>query len=147
FPPLLSTSNRDMMYTQYELWELVTAHIAMWGNAYVRKIREPGGDLSNGIARPITDLQPINPERVRVKTDDQGNKIFEVMRLDKNGNMTRNRKPLILTTFEVMHIPGFGYNGIIGLSPIQKAHRTIGTAIAADKLAARFYSKGTLLSG
>src|SRR5262249_45462575 len=55
--------------------------------------------------------------------------------------------PLILTTFEVMHIPGFGYNGIIGLSPIQKAHRTIGTAIAADKLAARFYSKGTLLSG
>jgi HK97 family phage portal protein len=141
FPPLLDRSNASMTYTQYELWELVVTHLCLWGNAYVRKIRNPNTDL-------IVDLQPIYPGRVKVRRDRAGNKIFEVKRVDPvSGNMLVNESDMVFTDFEIMHIPGLGYDGLQGLSPIGLAARTFGTAMAGDKLAARFYSKGSMLSG
>lgn len=145
YPDIISPSNGDMRYTQFELWELVVAHLMLYGNAYVLKYRDPMGGPPG--YRPITDLRPISPDRVAVKVDDNGNKIFEVERVDKDGNIQADKPKIILTTFEVMHIPGLGYNGLTGLSPIGLFARTFGTTIASDKLAAKFFSKGTLLSG
>ena len=152
FPALLSRQNPNMRYTQYELWELVVAHIMTWGNAYILKFRDP--TVGRNVNMPpdhlqITDLRPLDPARVTVKMDKKTReKIFEVERVDENGNFVPDgRGPIVLTTYEVMHIPGLGYNGIVGLSPVENFARTLGTSIAADKLAGRFYSKGTLLSG
>jgi HK97 family phage portal protein len=146
FPDLLSPGNGNMRYTQFELWELVVSHIMLWGNAFVLKWRDPTIGFDG--YRPIADLRPIDPSRVTVKVDKQTReKIFEVAQVDENGNPVPGKAPIILTTYEIMHIPGLGYNGLTGLSPVQNSIRTLGTAIAADKLAARFYSKGTLLSG
>lgn len=124
-------------YTPYELWDLVVAHLALWGNAYVRKIRN-SGDM-------VVDLRPINPSLVTPKIDEDGNKVFEIRRV-KNGDVV-NGPPDVLTTFEIMHIPGFGYDGLRGLSPIGVAMQTFGTAKAGDRLAAKFYGNGTQLSG
>jgi HK97 family phage portal protein len=140
FPSILDRSNNDMVYTQYELWELVISHLCLWGNAFVRKLRNPETDM-------IVDLQPIHPERVNVKRDAAGNKIFEIKRTDPETLQLQSAQPIILTDFEIMHIPGLGYDGVKGLSPIQLAARTFGTAMAGDKLAARFFSKGSILSG
>lgn len=149
FPEILSPGNGSMTYTQFELWELVVTHLMTWGNAFVLKYRDPT-DYRNIRVPPdhriITDLRPVNPDRVAVRMDG-GNKIFEITRVNEQGQPDINKPKLILTTFEIMHIPGLGYDGAQGLSPIQLASRTIGTAIAADKLAQRFYSKGTMLSG
>jgi len=143
YPQIISPGNGNTTYTQYELWELTVAQLCLYGNVFIFKLRPPGiGDIPG----PIIDLVPIDPRRVAVKMF-EGNKIFEVTRLDKNGNMDATQPPLIFTTFEIMHIPGFGYDGLMGLSPIQACARTLGTAMAADKLAAKFYSKGTQLSG
>jgi HK97 family phage portal protein len=46
-----------------------------------------------------------------------------------------------------MHIQGLGFDGVQGISPLQAASQTYGTALAADKLAARFFSQGSALSG
>lgn len=140
FPGILDKGNNDMVYTQFELWELIVVHIALWGNAYVRKIRNPLTDQ-------IVDLQPIYPGRVQVRRDRDGNKIFEVKRTDPDTMQLINNSPLIFTDFEIMHIPGMGYDGMSGLSPIMYASRTFGTALAGDKLAAKFFSKGSILSG
>jgi HK97 family phage portal protein len=140
FPAILDRGNSDMGYTQYELWELVVVHLCLWGNAYVRKIRNPLTDA-------IVDLQPIHPGRVSVKRDREGNKIFEIKRIDPDSLQLMNNSPLVFTDFEVMHIPGMGYDGLKGLSPIMYAAGTFGTAMAGDKLAARFFSKGSILSG
>jgi HK97 family phage portal protein len=51
------------------------------------------------------------------------------------------------TQDQIMHIPGVGYNGMTGLPPITYAKQAIGTALAGDRLAARFYANGTQLSG
>lgn len=140
FPKLLDQGNNTMLYTQYELWELVQVHLCLFGNAFVLKIR--------GAADQIIDLRPIVPSRVTVKIEkDSGEKIFEVKRYKPDGTEDTARGPAILTTYEVMHIPGLGYDGLTGLAPIAMMARTIGTAIAGDKLAAKFYSKGTMLSG
>jgi len=140
--PCLDKYNFTTTYTPYELNELVVAHLALWGNAFVRKIRGPGPD--GPTSGTIIDLVPITPSLVDVKLDDQGNKIFLVRRLKPDGSFMKTE---ILTTFEVMHIPGLGYDGIRGLSPLQVAAQTYGTAMAADELAAKFYSSGTQLSG
>lgn len=140
FPGLLDRGNNEMVYTQFELWELVVVHLALWGNAFIRKIRNPLTDL-------IVDLQPIYPGRVTVRRDREGNKIFEVKRVDHDTMLLSELRPLIFTDFEIMHIPGMGYDGMIGLSPIQLAARTFSTAMAGDKLAAKFYAKGSILSG
>ena len=119
FPAILDKSNNSMVYTQYELWELIVVHIALWGNAFVRKIRNPLTDQ-------IVDLQPIYPGRVRVhrvtpreaaRTGiDAGTKIFEVKRLADDGTEFVDTSPIIYTDFEIMHIPGMGYDGVQGLS-------------------------------
>lgn len=136
--PALDPANGDTLYTQFELWELVVSHLALWGNAYIYKVRN-GGDM-------IVDLRPINPSLVKVKSDPSvpGGKDIQVKQLNADGSTKGTRH---LTTYEVMHIPGLGYDGLQGLSPLQVCAQTYGTALAADKLAARFYSTGTQLSG
>lgn len=154
FPPILDKANTSLMYTYFELMELIVAHLCLWGNAFILKVRAKDMPKDGPDYRPrgsagedvIADLRPINPSRVTVKLDD-GNKIFEVIRLDKNGRVDANHKPLIYTDWEILHIPGLGYDGLVGLSPIEYAARTLGTSIASDKLAAKFYVNGSMLGG
>jgi HK97 family phage portal protein len=151
FPDILSVQNTNMRYTQYELWSLVVAHMATWGNAYVLKYRDPTVGR-NTVLPPghlmITDLRPINPGLVEVSIDPETReKIFKVTQVNADGTPKANTPPLILTTYEVMHVTGLSLDGVTGIDPVRNFVRTLGTSIAADKLAARFYSKGTMLSG
>lgn len=134
--PAIDPNNPATTYTQFELNELIVAHLGLWGNAYVRKIRNA--------ADAIVDLIPINPALVKPNLDNKGNKIFEVRIVNPDGTYQRTQT---YTTFEIMHIPGLGYDGVKGLSPLQVAAQTYGTAMAADKLAARFFTAGSQLSG
>ena len=137
---LLSIYNPDMTYTQFELWELVVAYLCTFGNAFVFKKRD-------GFGR-IIDLKPIYPGVVEVKLDRPGgNKIFLVKRLKEDGTIDPAKLPLAYTDYEVMHIASLSLDGLVGLSPIQLAAQSIGTALAADKLAAKFYSSGSQLGG
>ncbi len=136
----LDPNSATTTYTSFELWELVVAHICLWGNAYVRKIRNQAG--------AITDLIPIvpsivQPSRGLVDWKHTDGKYFKVEQW-VNGQMTGFKT---YGNWDIMHIPGMGYDGVIGLSPLQVAAQTYGTAIAADKLAARFFANGTTLSG
>jgi HK97 family phage portal protein len=138
--PCLDPLNSSTTYTQYELWELVVEHLALWGNAYVKKIRNA--------ADAIVDLQPIVPAIVKVRrgpvdgkhTD---GKIFKVEQFIE-GHPAGFKE---YGNWDIMHIPGQGYDGLQGLAPLQVCAQTYGTALAADKLAARFYGRGTMLSG
>lgn len=138
--PLLDIYNPDMTYTQFELWELVVTYLCTFGNAYVLKKRD--------VLNRIIDLKPIYPGVVEVKLDRPGgHKLFLVKRLKEDGTIDPSKLPQVFTDYEVMHVAGFGLDGLTGLSPIQLAAQSIGTALAADKLAAKFYSSGSQLGG
>src|ERR1700733_6540830 len=119
-------------------------HLTVYGNAHVLKVRSPGPDGPN--SGVITDLKPINPDRVQVKMLN-GQKIFMVTRVDAAGNIDNSSPPLELSINEIMHVVGTSYDGVAGIGVVQQARRTLGTAMAADRLAAKFYSRGSMLSG
>jgi HK97 family phage portal protein len=48
---------------------------------------------------------------------------------------------------KVFHIPGLGYDGIRGYSPIRMAQEAIGLGLAATEFAARFYAQGMNIGG
>lgn len=123
--------------TPYELIETMMVHLLGWGNSYVHKERNSFGAIEN--------LVPINPGRVKPKAyrpgeiADQAVKVFEVKQPD--GTI------IPLTNYELMHIPGLSYDGVLGLSPIGVARQPIGTLMAADDLASRQYSNGNMIGG
>lgn len=124
--------------TPFELWETVAVHLLGWGNAYVHKERNAFGAIEN--------LVPINPARVRPKAFRPGEllpgqavKVYEVRQPDGTFEP--------FTNYELMHIPGMSYDGVMGLSPIGVARQAIGTQMAADDLASRMFSNGNMTGG
>lgn len=124
------------MSTPFELWGTTVAHMALWGNAYLRKVYDTFGQL--------VQLVPIDPWRVTVDTDDiEGAKRLGrpfVKRFTIDGK-TR------LTEYDVMHIPTLSMDGVLGLSVIGNMRRTFTLAANAERVAERMYSSGMLASG
>lgn len=121
--------------TPFEMWETVVGHLALWGNAFVRKIYSVDGRL--------LDLVPIHPARVTIKVvdgDDVGLPYVKLFVVD-------GRQDDPLTERDVMHIPAMSLDGVQGMSVIGNMRRTFGLATEAEKLAARLYEKGFLTSG
>jgi HK97 family phage portal protein len=139
--PAINPNNPSTTYTPFEFWELVVAHVGLWGNAFVKKVRNQ--------AEAIIDLRPIVPSIVSVMrgpidAQHTDGKYFKVEQRDDNGNVVGFKT---YGNWDIMHIPGMGYDGIRGLSPLQVAAQTFGTSMAADKLAGKYFANGTLLSG
>lgn len=132
--PVLEDPHPDL--TAFEVWEIGYASLLLWGNAYFRKMRDGTGR--------IRYLWPIQPHRVTVDMidptlDNPGGKVFAIT--DQGG------KQVPYTKNEILHIPGLGYDGRVGLSRIQLATQAIGLGMAAEEYAARFYGSGSLQSG
>jgi HK97 family phage portal protein len=122
--------------TRFELWRLVYVHRLLWGNAYLQKVRNGGGE--------VVQLWPIRPDRVKVDRekptpDNPGGKVFWIQ--DDNG--IRQRR----TSREILHLPALGYDGVTGCSPIRAAAEGIGLGMAAEKAAAKLYGSGNMISG
>lgn len=131
---LLTNPHPEM--TAYEFWKLTFVHRCLWGNSYSQKIYNGAGE--------IVELHPIRPERVRVGRarpiqDNKSGKVFKIE--DDHGQHHE------LTTREVLHIPGLGYDGLCGVSPIRMASQGIGLALAAESYAAKLFGSGNMLSG
>jgi HK97 family phage portal protein len=134
---LLDNPHPDM--TSKELWETVYVHLLLWGNAYLLKVRNPAGMLSW--------LIPIPPSTVkvgRVKDWQQAGmtspKVYEVTGFTDGSTES-------WTDYEVLHIPGLGYDGVLGLSPISVARQSLGTTLAADSQAGKQWASGAMLQG
>ena len=54
---------------------------------------------------------------------------------------------VILKPSDVWHIPGLGFDGLIGYSPIAMAKNAIGMAVACEEYGARFFANGAAPGG
>jgi HK97 family phage portal protein len=136
---LLDNPHPDLV--PYDFWEIVHAHRLLWGNAYLLKLRNQGGQL--------TELWPIHPSRVKagrvtsatgITTQDVGRKIYAIDGGEDAGGMT-------LYDDKILHLPAFGYDGICGVSPIRIARQGIGLGLAAEQYGAQLFGSGSLASG
>jgi len=122
--------------TPLELWRVVGVARVLWGNGYVQKVRNGGGE--------IVQLWPITPGRVKVgrvrpTPDLPSGKLFEVT--DDWGAQR------VMTSRDILHLPGLGYDGLTGVSPVRAAAGGIGLAQAAERSAGALFGRGNLLGG
>jgi len=124
--------------TSFAFRETLMTHILLWGNAYAQIIRNGKGE--------ILALYPLMPERMQVNRDRNGTLYYQYTKQDGDTN-TLKGTTIILDSSEVLHIPGLGFDGIVGYSPIAMAKNAIGMAIACEEFGAAFFANGAAPSG
>lgn len=115
--------------TAAEFWEGMVACLGLWGNGYAEK---------GMMGTRLVGLTPLRPDLMRVYRDENGRRKYRYS--DPRGQR-------VLDEDQVFHLRGFGVGGDTGLSPISYARQTMGTALAADEVAAKFFGSGLQLSG
>ena len=117
--------------------ETLMCHLLIYGNAYAQIIRN-GKDQ-------IVALYPLMPNKMTVDRDESGQLYYQYMRYaDEVGG---KNETVILKPTDVLHIPGLGFDGLVGYSPIAMAKNAIGLAIATEEYGAKFFANGAAPSG
>ena len=124
--------------TSFAFRETLMTHLLLWGNAYAQIIRNGKGE--------IIGLYPLMPDRMTVDRDDKGRLYYEYQ-LSSDDAHTMKGSTVILQPKDVLHIPGLGFDGLLGYSPIAMAKNAIGLAIAAEEYGSKFYANGAAPSG
>ena len=130
FALLHDQPNPDMTATTF--FETCQSHIETWGNAYAQIVRAAGSK------RPL-ELWPLSPNRVRPERLVNGEIVYQYR--------DENNDEITLASEDVLHVPGLGFDGIVGYSPVHQARQTIGGAMAAEKFAGSFYGNGSKPGG
>ena len=121
--------NKEM--TSFILRETLLAHLLLYGNAYCQIIRT-GRDK-------IDSIYPLLPDKVEVDRDAGGLLTYTYT--------TSDGKRWRLEPRDVLHIPGLGFDGVMGYSPIALEKSAIGLGIAAEEYGSKFFSNGARPSG
>lgn len=114
--------------------EMLTSHCLLQGNGYAQIVRRSG----TGIAIELRQLMPecVFPDREKagqkrlvyvVKTKNEADRTYTV----------EAGRPQ-----DILHLRGLGWDGLRGYPVVQMGRNSIGTAIAAERNAARFWANG-----
>ena len=129
YPILHDEPNSEM--TSFVWRETMIAHLLLWGNAYCQIIRSGRNQ--------ILGLYPLLPDRMEVDRDSAGALTYTY---SANGGQTVKLRPE-----DVLHIPGLGFDGIMGYSPIALEKNAIGLGLASEEYGSKFFSNGARPSG
>lgn len=117
--------------------ETLSTHLLLWGNAYAQKIFNERGE--------IVAIYPLMPQRMRVDRDSTGRIVYIYNRYGDEAQ--RENGTVVMTKENVWHIPGLGFDGLLGYSPIAMARNAIGMAIACEEYGGSLYANGARPSG
>jgi len=110
--------------------ENLMRHVVGWGNAYCEIQRRRNGD--------VAALWPLLPDRTHA----------EITRNDEKVVVTQvGPTPVPIPARDVLHIPGPGFDGIMGKSVVRLARESLGLTSAAEEFGARFFGNGANASG
>lgn len=132
--PLLRKPGPDM--TEMEFWERIFWQLLLNGNGFALKHRNR--------ADAIVELEPLPFGTVR--------EVRRVSRSERNPwgkefELHEDGRARTLTPKDIFHVPGPGYDGVRGLSPVGVAREGIGLALAQQEYAARLFGSGSLMAG
>ena len=128
--------NKEM--SSFIFRETLMTHLLLWGNAYAQIIRNGKGE--------VIALYPLMPNKMKVDRGEDGEIYYLYSRSTDEAN-TKEDSSVVLTPREVLHIPGLGFDGLVGYSPIAMAKNAIGLAIATEEYGAKFFANGAAPSG
>lgn len=129
---LADEPNPDM--TSFVFRETLMSHLLLWGNAYAQIIRDGRGN--------VIGLYPLLPNKMSVNRASNGEIYYIYSRYsDENPNI-EGYGQVYLQNYEVLHIPGLGFDGLVGYSPIAMAKNAVGMSIACEEYGASFFANG-----
>lgn len=118
---VLKHPNEEM--TALTFRETIQGHLLLWGNGYAEIERNGAGE--------VTALWPLRPDRTFPRRMENG-KLVYVARADKGPEV-------VLQPFDVLHVLGYTYDGLRGLSPVALHRETLGLSSATQDYGARFF--------
>lgn len=121
---VLKNPNSEM--THFRFLQTLQGHLFMWGNCFI------GVNRDN--MNRVLDIWPLSPDKIEITTDERGQIIYLLT--------TRRAGQIPMTKREILHIPGFGFDGIQGYSIVGLARETIGLSLATEEYGARYFSNG-----
>ena len=124
--------------TSFVFRETLMTHLLLWGNAYAQIIRNGKGE--------VVALYPLMPDRMSVERDNKGTLYYKYTKITEDAP-TMEGTTVYLDASDVLHVPGLGFDGLVGYSPIAMAKNAIGLAIAAEEYGSKFYANGAAPSG
>jgi HK97 family phage portal protein len=112
--------------------ETLQGHLLTWGNAFA----EIDWDLSG---EPVAQgLFPLRPDRMTLEWR-KGRVVYNYQTPDGQQHE--------LQAFQVLHIPGFGFDGILGYDPLTMHREALGLTKATEEFGARFFGAGSTMGG
>src|SRR3712207_1095842 len=117
--------------TSFVFRETLMSHLLLWGNAYAQIIRDGRNQ--------VLAMYPLLPNKITVNRADNG-EIYYIYK--KNNDDGKGYGQVILRDYEVLHIPGLGFDGLMGYSPIAMAKNAVGMCIACEEYGASFFANG-----
>jgi len=124
---LTKRPNSEMTPGRFML--MVVASICLRGNAFVEKKR---------VASRIVALDPLLPQYMTVKRLDNGRLEYKY---------TTKGQARVIPEDDLMHIRGFGLDGVCGMLPVSTGKEIFGAAISAEEAAAKVFAQGMQASG
>ena len=114
------------------IWrEQMMTQILLRGNSYSQIVR-------NG-KTAIMSIYPLLSSNMTVDRDDSGALTYKYQMADEN--------TITLSPAEVLHIPGMGFDGIMGYSPIALMKTTLGLTLAAEEYGSKVFGNGATPAG
>ena len=117
--------------TSFVFREVMLAHLLLYGNSYSQIIRSGKNQ--------VIGLYPLLPDHMDVDRDSKGNLTYTYT--------TSDGKTVLIKPRDVLHIPGLGFDGVMGYSPIALEKNAIGLGIASEEYGSKFFSNGARPSG
>lgn len=119
--------------------EFVAASLLMRSNAYIVKLRNGLGD--------ITELVPINPDLVQVLEAVDGTLFYQTSRIGLWLSSVLSDVPIAIPDYDVIHIRDLSFNLLLGAARLSTGRDTIGLAISQEQQAARWAGNGARPAG
>ena len=125
--------------TSFVFRETLMSHLLIWGNAYAQVIRDGSGR--------VLSLYPLLPDKMEVDRDEHGQLFYTyTQNTDENPNFNEYGR-VRLKPEDVLHIPGLGFDGLVGYSPIAMAKNAVGMTLACEEYGASFFENGATPGG
>ena len=125
--------------TSFAFRETLMGHLLLWGNAYAQIIRNARGE--------VLALYPLMPNKMTVDRDGYGRLYYLYQRTMDDAPTLGSGQQVYLRPEDVLHIPGLGFDGLVGYSPIAMAKNAVGLAIATEEYGAKFFANGAAPGG
>lgn len=125
--------------TSFTFRETLMSHLLLWGNAYAQIIRNARGE--------VVALYPLMPNKMSGDRDKNGRLFYLYQRSIEDAPTLGKDNLVYLDPSEVLHIPGLGFDGLVGYSPIAMAKNAVGLAMATEEYGAKFFANGAAPGG